>query len=221
MAGAMAKFKSGNRQYVILLVPKLELVSEKGMRDKMKSAIKSIIILLFVIGLLSVLVLVAYDISCFQPRIAEIKSLITSAADEEKNLSVTTMKLLKIEFNGKESVYVSKLVMYQLKLAPELRSNFYRHLISMIWSNLIRFHLSEQEQNIIIAAYSPMGNNIVGFFAAAEARFNKNLASLSPQESATIVALTRAPGAYTASADRLNQRRDFLLKELSNYYPGE
>ena len=187
----------------------------------MKSAIKGIIIILFVIGLSPVLAFFNYDVLYFQPRVAEIESLISSATDEERNLTVTASKLLKIEFNDKYYAYSSKLITYKLNAVSQKHTHLYQQLTSMLWAHLIQLHLSTTDQKIIIAAYSPTGNNLVGFSATAKARYDKDLTSLSPQETATIVALTRAPGTYSASEERLNQRRDFLLNELSNYYPGD
>ena len=184
----------------------------------MKSILKIIAVLTIVIGLLPVSFFFAYDFLYFQPRMTEIKSFITFASGEEKNLSVTATKLLEIEFRNKEYIYASKLILHKLNPASTRQNNLYQHFESAIWSGLIKFHLSIKEQQIIIATQSPMGNNIIGFSAAAEYLFNKKLTSLSAQELATIIALTRAPGAYSLSEDHLNRRRDFLLKELSNYY---
>lgn len=187
----------------------------------MKSAFKGIVIILFVIGLSPVLAFLVYDALYFQPRIAEIKSLVNSATDEERKLPTTASKLLKIEFNDKYYVYASNRITYQFNIVSQKDNHLHRLLTSALWIHLVQLHLSTKDQQTIIAAYSPTGNNLVGFSATAKARYGKGLASLSPQETATIVALTRAPGAYTASEERLNQRRDFLLNELSNNYPGD
>ena len=62
-----------------------------------------------------------------------------------------------------------------------------------------------------------LGQNSYGVTAAAQTYFNKTLAELAPHEAAFLASLPKAPSDYhpVRRKDRLQQRRDFVLKEMA------
>ncbi|NBR88571.1 MAG: penicillin-binding protein 1A [Rhodobacteraceae bacterium] len=61
-----------------------------------------------------------------------------------------------------------------------------------------------------------LGQNSYGVTAAAQTYFNKTLAELAPHEAAFLASLPKAPSDYhpVRRKDRLQQRRNFVLKEM-------
>ena len=70
-----------------------------------------------------------------------------------------------------------------------------------------------------------LGQNSYGVTAAAQTYFNKTLAELAPHEAAFLASLPKAPSDYhpVRRKDRLQQRRNFVLKEMkeNGYIPEE
>ena len=69
-----------------------------------------------------------------------------------------------------------------------------------------------------------LGQNSYGVTAAAQTYFNKTLAELAPHEAAFLASLPKAPSDYhpVRRKDRLQQRRNFVLKEMKeNGYISE
>ena len=61
-----------------------------------------------------------------------------------------------------------------------------------------------------------LGQNSYGVAAAAQTYFNKPLSALAPHEAAFLASMPKAPGSFhpVRRKERLQQRRDFVLKEM-------
>ncbi|CAM9918794.1 unnamed protein product [Chrysoparadoxa australica] len=62
-----------------------------------------------------------------------------------------------------------------------------------------------------------LGQNAYGVTAAAQVYFNKSLSELAPHEAAMLASLPKAPSDYhpVRRKERLQERRDFVLKEMN------
>ncbi|WP_028452976.1 transglycosylase domain-containing protein [Chitinilyticum aquatile] len=162
---------------------------------------------LLCIGVL--LALLVYNFAIFQPHRHVISELLAKATAEERALPPAMRHLLKTSLCGKESTYTARLIWRSCNPDCAPAGSV---IEPWLWEKLVQLHLSEDEQYGLIASSSYMGNGRYGFSNEAMARFQRPLASLSETEMATLVALVRAPSAYSSSAERLSKARDTLLK---------
>ena len=94
----------------------------------------------------------------------------------------------------------------------------YWHLKSFLWLQLVRIHLTEQEQLTLYLAQVQTGKDSKGFSYASYALFNKPLSELNVEEAATIAALPYAPNIFAKHPDLLTKRREYLLSKLDKSF---
>ena len=155
-----------------------------------------------------------YDIFYFQPHRAELESLIATASPEDRNPPLIVIKLINVSDPKGIDQHLSRILFYHFK-DPSYRSipaNRIAH--QLMWQQMIRLHLTEQERMSLYCSLVYSGKNEPGLTAASERLFNKPLYKLSAPEAATIVALLQGPSYYERSQERLLNRRDLLLKRL-------
>jgi hypothetical protein len=157
---------------------------------------------------------VAYDLAVFQSRRAQIGVLLSQASNDERFASPRLLALVRAD-TGDPSGQAARILVTDLPVTPIGAGQMGRHLTGVLWRALVALHLSEQEQVALIASRSSMGQGQVGYSAAAHHYFGKPLAQLSLEETASLVAIAWAPGAYLHAPDRQARRRELLLRRVA------
>lgn len=175
------------------------------------------IVITFVFGILLLLVIsfIGYDLVEFQSRRADIRQLLDSAIQEERDPPANVVGLLHAAYpDGRLASFAAHILLDRLHV-PTGRM-LYWHVISTLWWVLVSLHLSEQERVAVVIAGAFVGHGQYGLSAAAQHWFARPLSALSASEAATLVALLQSPSLYGKDLDRLRKRRDFLLSHINN-----
>lgn len=157
-----------------------------------------------------------YDIFCFQPHRGEITRLIQVATTEESEPPALIVQLVRASADENLDWLVTRLIIDNLNISHKPESLVGWHIESFLLLQLVRIHLTEQEQLTLYLAQVHTGKDLKGFSSTAQVIFNKPLSALSPQEAATIAALPHAPSIFVKSSERLAKRREYLLSKLEN-----
>ena len=155
-----------------------------------------------------------YDLFYFQPYRAEMKAMIANASPEDREPPHLVIKLIHASEPKGIDQHLSRILFYHFKVLPSRSIPAYRIAHQLMWQQMIRLHLTEQERMSLYCSLVYTGKNDPGLSAVAERLFNKPLSKLSASEAATIVALLQGPGYYERHQERLHKRRDLLLQRL-------
>jgi hypothetical protein len=155
-----------------------------------------------------------YDVSAYQTRTNDIERLLAESTQDERKPSESLMHLFSVSLHGHTAAYTARVLIRELKVPTN--NSFGWQATSALWWGLVALHMDEEEQVAILVSRSYMGNHCYGFSAESLSRFDKPLAMLNQEEEASLVALTHAPSIYQKSPERLNKRKEWLLKELRN-----
>lgn len=151
-----------------------------------------------------------YDFTVFLPRRAEIGVLASGTGEPAPPPVLALVRVSVADLPGQ----AARILMSELPAPRVASGQIGWHLTGMLWSTLVRLHLSEGEQLTLIVARAPMGPGVTGYPAAARAYFHKPLAALSLEETAGLVAIGVAPGAWLHAPDRHARLRERLLRRL-------
>jgi len=153
----------------------------------------------------------AYDLAVFQPRAAEIHSILSSAAPAEQ---APPQVLVEVVLASRVNVtaHSARLLASKLNAVPPRSARLFRHLSSAAWSACVALHLSKGEQLAVFLALSYMGNSTTGFAASAISLFGSPLEAVSQEQAAKLVVISQAPSGYLASPERLANRTASLLE---------
>jgi hypothetical protein len=156
----------------------------------------------------------AYDLFCFQPYSAQIKTIIANAPPEDRKPPLLVTELIRVSEPQGIDQHLSRILFYRFKASPSHSNPGNRITQQLMWEQMIRLHLTEQERMSLYCSLVYSGKNEPGLSAASARLFNKRLSELSAPEAATVVALLQGPGYYERSQERLFKRRDLLLQRL-------
>ncbi len=171
----------------------------------MKCIIKYFIAVILALLLLPVVAFFSYDFVVFQPRVAEIKAILEQVDPQDRNPPASIPRYIRAA-GEQPSRFAARLLLERFNLRRN--GSVPWHLRYMLWEKLVSLHLSESE---ILGLYLSLSND--GFNAASRRLFDKPLDKLTDEESATLVAFFRAPAFYSHDRQKLEQRRDLLLKK--------
>ena len=167
--------------------------------------------------LVPITLFVTYDLSCFQSRRDEIRSL-GMQTPLPATSTATLSALMRADYEETGYSHITARILID-KLPIEWNGNGRMgwQTTFAIWTLLVHLHLDEREQFAIIAGNSYMGLERYGFAAEATARFGKPLALLNEEELATLVVLLHAPSMYQENPELLLKRRDRLVGKIQEY----
>lgn len=168
----------------------------------------SIFLAILVVGFFS------YDLFYFQPYRAEMKAMVASASPEDRDPPPLVIKLVHVSDPQGIDLHLSRMLFYHFKMSPPHSSPSNRIAQQLLWKQLIRLHLTDQERTSLYCSLVYSGKNDPGLSAASKRLFNKPLSALSSLEAATVVALLHGPGYYERHQEGLLKRRDLLLQRL-------
>ena len=157
----------------------------------------------------------AYDIFFFQPYSDEITQIIAKASPEDRNPPPVVARLVNLSESKGVEMHLSRIIFYHFNVKPTNQRTINRLARQILWQQLIRLHLTKQEQMALYCSLVYTGKNDPGLSAASQRLFNKPLSKLSVYEAATVVALPRGPSYYERHPDALTKRRDLLLHEFN------
>jgi membrane carboxypeptidase/penicillin-binding protein PbpC len=141
-------------------------------------------------------------------RRGEIASIVEHAAPLDRQPSERVLRMLKVSQQyGGSSAHAAMLLANKLDALSDQRGLQW-HANSLLWWSLVRLHLTEEEQVIVILALAPTGKKRRGFTSTSLVLYQRQPADLSLAEVATIIALIRMP---SARAGMLEQTREMLL----------
>jgi hypothetical protein len=140
----------------------------------------------------------AYDLVVFQPRRPQIEALLSRAAPEERTTPPALAALLRASLHGGTAAHSAQLLVRELAV-PRLGSGAAGwHLTTILWQTCMALHVPSSEQLALIAARAPMGRQMKGFAAAADAYFSKPLSSLDREQLTFLVAVSKSPSRFEA-----------------------
>lgn len=174
-----------------------------------------VIVIIVVLPLISFAI---YDLFYFQPHRVEITRLIQVATPEESEPPAMIVQLARISTDENLDWLATRLIMDNLNIRHKTESMTYWHIKSFLWLQLVRIHLTEQEQLTLYLAQAHTGKDSKGFSYASYALFNKPLSGLNVEEAATIAALPYAPSIFAKHPDQLTKRREYLLTKLDKSF---
>ncbi len=131
---------------------------------------------------------------------------------------VSIFKALKDNFNsGSVKRGGSTITQQVIRLSRKGPSRtYFEKLKELILATRLEFRFSKDEILKLYASHAPFGGNVVGLDAAAWRYFNRDAASLSWAESATLAVLPNAPGLIYPGKNQkqLRDKRNRLLQKL-------
>ncbi len=174
--------------------------------------------------LLAILSLAVYDLRVFQPHRAEIAAIVSLAQPSEKQPPPALIDLLETEYRGDFSAIVSRTLLFDLRTPESTYRNLDSAISSLLWRQLVRIHLSHDEQRTILCSRIFLGRRAYGFSAGAREWFGKPLDALDESELASLVVVQRWPSYFARpenAARRQRARDDLLKRKRAALTPGE
>lgn len=157
--------------------------------------------------LASIATLAAYDMVVFQPRKADIRTILQSAAAEDRDPPPSIRRYILA--SQRPGYPVARLLVARLGISRD-GSMFAWQAHTMLWDLLVSLHLSQHE---VLALYSTLSYNGSdhGLSKLSQRLYAKPMSALSESEAATVVAITWSPSLYLGNRPLLDRRRDILM----------
>lgn len=177
----------------------------------MKGIARSAMAIISALLLAPIAALAAYDMVVFQPRKADIRTILHLAAVEDRDPppSIRRYILASQRPGYPPSTVVARLLVARLGVSRD-GSMFARQAHTMLWDLLVSLHLSQPE---VLALYSTLSYNGSdhGLSKLSQRLYAKPMSALSESEAATVVAITWSPSLYLGNRPLLDRRRDMLM----------
>ncbi|MFC0153223.1 transglycosylase domain-containing protein [Xanthomonas dyei] len=159
---------------------------------------------------LPILVVVAYDVFVFSPRLGDIRAILVSADPFDRSPPPNIRRYIQVLHRGDAAPSALVAMRLRKRFLPG-STGFWSRMGELLWGKLLWLHLSQDE---VIALYSTLAYNEQGngLNALSHHLFAKPLNTLTEQEAATVVAYTWAPSIYRLHPERLVGRRDGLIQ---------
>jgi len=174
-----------------------------------------------VIVLVPLLCFAYYDLTEFQPRRDDIARLIAPAHPDERSPPAMLRKLLLTDQHGDPSWTVTRILLSDLEVPRGMRGGLGWHGTGFLWWQLVRIHLSHEEQLVILCSRSFLGRRAYGYEAGARAYFGRPLDQLTDAELATLVVVARWPSRWNQpeAFNEIAAPRDRLLAHTRSGEP--
>jgi hypothetical protein len=161
-------------------------------------------------------VLLAYDHHWVRPQLDAVHTLIAAAAPEDRAPPAQVRALIDASHTSPRAARgrAAALVVRRLGLAEE-SSALGRHTHELLWAVLLPYHLESSDLYGLYASLSPVGTGH-GLNQLAVQQFGLSLSQLTPEQAASVVASTFAPGYLARHPEKLAARRDMLLERTGH-----
>lgn len=164
-----------------------------------------------------------------RPYKADVEYTLANAEPEHRNLSMQMHTMIEADFYCKENPeskrifnfnpncgitkenQVARLLQHHFSVTNKSRSNLENNLHQMMLSCFIVRPLSQSEQNSLLSELTFFTPKAKSFNQFSKSYFKKPLSHLTLDETATLIAFTRAPSQYLRDSERLEQRQKVLL----------
>jgi hypothetical protein len=163
-----------------------------------------------VITLGTVALLIAIDLSIYQPHRAQVQQVLANAASAEKHPPQSVLHVIKASHINVGALAARTLVR-KFEVSPFHRGMLQWHALNLSWWLCTSLHLSEQEQLTVYLSLAPMGNGIEGFSNASTTIVGVPLGEVTPEQAATLLAVSKSP-ANLEQPNRLARQAAALLQ---------
>jgi hypothetical protein len=163
-----------------------------------------------VIALSSVALLIAIDLSIYQPHRAQVQQILADAAPAERNPPQAVLRVIKASSINVGALAARTLVR-KFEESPPHRGMLQWHAVNLAWWLCAALHLSEKEQPAVYLSLAPMGKGIEGFSNASTAIVGVPLGKVTLEQAATLLAVSKSP-ASLEQPDRLARQAAALLQ---------
>jgi len=180
------------------------------------TALKWLSILLFALSGGALVTLGGYDLVEYEPRRAEVQALLERAAPAERSPPPVLRDLQRADARGQIHMRATRMLLYELDHdAPPMRT-VDRLRRELMWTQLVKIHLSTEEQLLIDRSRVFLGQRTYGFEAGARSVFGRPLDRLSDQELAELVVIARWPSRFREPRHRADRAKaaSALLAEV-------
>jgi hypothetical protein len=182
------------------------------------AALKWLSMLLFTFSGGALVTLGVYDLLEYEPRRAEIQALLERAAPAERSPPPVLRDLQRADARGQVHMRATRVVLHELDRDALPMQTLQRMRRQLIWTQLGKVHLAEEEQLLIERSRIFLGQRSYGFEAGARSVFGRPLDRLSDQELAELVVIARWPSRFRDpihSADRAKAASALLAQVRS------
>jgi hypothetical protein len=167
--------------------------------------LRRILLFLSTLVVVAMAAILCYDIFTFQPYRPDIDKMLARASADERAPPEPLTRVLKVAYAGSIDVHVARHLLQELLLEPTLGSKLGWHGTNLLWSLLIKAHLSKSERDALFLSLSHMGNGERGFQQGSSSIVGIPLAEVSLSQAATLVTVSKSPASYLANPQRLAQ----------------
>jgi hypothetical protein len=158
----------------------------------------------------------AYDLFAFQPHRPDIDKLLAQAGADERAPPESLTRVLQVAYAGNIDDHVARQLAQELLLEPARGNKLRWHGTNLLWSLLIKAHLSKRERDTLFLSLSYMGNGQRGFQQASTSIVGVPLAEVSLSQAATLVTVGKSPASYLANPQRLAQSAGHLAERAAS-----
>jgi hypothetical protein len=159
------------------------------------AVLKWLSILLFTLSGSALVTLGVYDLVEFEPRRAEIDAMLSAGDPLDRFPPNLLPALQRADANGNVAPPAARAILIQVdcvdgRCGPNWQIRW------LLWSGLVKMHLSESEQLLIVRPRVFFGKGVSGYAAGALSVYGRPLNQLSDYELAELVVIARWPTRY-------------------------
>lgn len=159
------------------------------------------------------LALALYDLIVFQPRVSDIRALVSRASMDERSPPDTVRRVVRAAHPSLAKP-LSRLLVQELALGSE--STLQRQVQEGLWWALLALHVSDPDQLTLFLALAPMGGVERGFAQAAPDITGVPLSDVTLAQAARLVTIARSPAGFRDSPERLSRASKALLEQVAS-----
>lgn len=155
-----------------------------------------------------------YDVIDIRPKLPAIHAILQNASPQDRNPPMMIQNLIDASFNFNhqaKNAYITQRIADKVDSTPLTTGA--RHFRNLMWQLLLPLHFDKSQ---MYGFYSTMTNFVAyqGLNNFAIQHFGKPLDQLTPQQSATTVAIVHSPTRFLSDNKGLDERANYLLQKL-------
>jgi Transglycosylase len=180
------------------------------------TVLRRILLFLGALVVVATTCILSYDLFAFQPHRPDIDKLLARAGADERAPPESLTRVLQVAYAGSIDGHVARHLLQELLLEPTRGSKLGWHGTNLLWSLLIKAHLSKGERDTLFLSLSYMGNGQRGYQQASMSIIGVPLAAVSLSQAATLVTVGKSPASYLANPQRLAERAKHLAERAAS-----
>ncbi len=157
----------------------------------------------------------SYDVFVFQTYHPDIDKLLSRAGAYEQRPAEPLVKVLQTAYAANLDAHVARHMVQELR-RPTGGSDLGWNVTTLIWSLLVKTHLSQGERTTLFLSLSYMGNGQRGFQQASTRIVGVPLAEVSLIQAATLVTVGKSPEIYSSQPERLTEAAKHLAEATAS-----